>query len=106
MKDKITRRFFIGSGLLGTWALFNTKKVWAKKEEPKVLVGMQKSETIKEDSFTLKLPGNPKSIQLLQITDIHFNPYRKDKKIDETTKDIVKKLLDITLISHNWRCLE
>ncbi len=96
MKDKITRRFFIGSGLLGTWALFNTKKVWAKKEEPNVLVGMQKSETIKEDSFTLKLPGNPKSIQLLQITDIHFNPYRKEKKIDETTKDIVKKLLDIT----------
>ncbi len=94
--NRITRRFFIGSGLVGTFSLLNIKKSWARREELKIPVGMQKSETVKDDSYILKIHGNPKSIQLLQVTDIHFNPYRRDKKIDDTTKDIVKKLLDIT----------
>ncbi|MGC9054801.1 MAG: metallophosphoesterase [Candidatus Hydrogenedens sp.] len=94
--EKITRRFFIASSLVGTFTVLNMKRVWAKKKELKILVGMQKSETVKEDSYTLKIQGNPKSIQLLQITDIHFNPYRRDKNVDNTTRDIIKKLLDLT----------
>lgn len=94
--DMVTRRFFIGSGLFGTAVLLTTKKSWAKKDKTKLPVGMQKSEKIKEDSYTLKISGNPKSVQLLQVTDIHFNPYRMDKNIDNTTRDTVKKLLDIT----------
>lgn len=94
--NKFTRRSFIGSSLLTTIAILKGNNSWAKKEKDKIPVGMQKSETIKEDSYTLKIQGSPKNIQLLQITDIHFNPYRPNKNVDNTTRDIIKKLLDLT----------
>lgn len=95
-KKKISRRFFIGSGLAGTLVALEGGKVLAKKKEEKFPVGMQKSETIKESSYTLKISGNPKTIQFLQFTDIHFNPYRRDKNLDESTREDIKKIIDLT----------
>jgi hypothetical protein len=95
-KKKVSRRFFIGSGLAGTLVALEGGKVVAKKKEEKFPVGMQKSETIKESNYTLKIPGNPKSIQFLQFTDIHFNPYRRDKNIDKYTREDIKKIIDLT----------
>jgi len=53
-KKKISRRFFIGSGLAGTLVALEGGKVLAKKKEEKFPVGMQKSETIKESVILLK----------------------------------------------------
>ncbi|MCA1902945.1 MAG: metallophosphoesterase [Candidatus Hydrogenedens sp.] len=93
---KITRRFFIVSSVSAGTAIVSSSKASARNETSKSPVGMEKSNTVSENKYTLTISGNEKSIKLLQFTDIHFNPYRKDKNIDKTTEEIIKKLIDLT----------
>ena len=97
-KSRITRRGFLSRSIfaLGSGLILSRKSFSAEKKKEFIPVGMQVSETFKETVFKLKLSGKVESIKLLQFTDIHFNPLRKGRKEDETSKDIMRKLVDLT----------
>ncbi|MCX8064825.1 MAG: metallophosphoesterase [Candidatus Hydrogenedentes bacterium] len=94
---EITRRnFLLGSLTLGSVLMFSKRSSSAVKKNEFIPVGMQVSQQFREDVFRLKLKRKSDSIRLLQLTDLHFNPLRREKKVDEDTKNLVRKLIELT----------
>ncbi len=92
-----SRRDFLKRSIALSCGLVLSKRgLGAERKKDFVPVGMQVSETFKESIYELPLSGKVDAIRLLQFTDIHFNPLRKGKKEDDTTKDIMRKLVDLT----------